>query len=82
MVEIGLCADGGSVIDDVVRARVAAVVASAARPPQFGNGRYVRTLFEATLMRQARRLVREDATDAAALARLTADDVTTPEATR
>lgn len=78
----GLCADGGYVLDDHAHRRTAEVIAAAARSPQFGNGRYARNLFEATLLSQARRLVRDEATHSEALVHLVADDVAAPEVMR
>ncbi len=62
-------------LDDEALAELTAVIDAAPRGPGFGNGRYVRNLFEAAVAHQASRLVREERTSAEDLVVLTAADI-------
>jgi Holliday junction resolvasome RuvABC ATP-dependent DNA helicase subunit len=62
-------------LDDAARAELTAVIDGAPRGPGFGNGRFVRNLFEAAVAQQASRIVREERTSAEDLVVLTADDI-------
>lgn len=55
--------------------RLAQLLDTARKEPDFGNGRYVRTLFEHSLNQQALRLVREGKTDAESLAAICGEDL-------
>lgn len=58
-----------------VEERVAAILAATPRGPNFGNARFVRTLFERALGRQALRVTSTDVVDPAALRLLLTEDL-------
>ncbi len=62
-------------LDTEASAELTRIIDAAPRGLGFGNGRYVRNLFEAAIAHQASRLVREDRTAPEDLVVLTADDV-------
>ena len=62
-------------LDDEARAELQRIIDAAPRGLGFGNGRYVRNLFEAAIAHQASRLVREERTAPEDLVVLTADDL-------
>ncbi len=62
-------------LDDAALEELTAVIDAAPRGPGFGNGRFVRNLFEAAVAHQASRLVREERTSAEDLVVLTAADI-------
>jgi len=62
-------------LDPDALAELGAVIDGAPRGPGFGNGRFVRNLFEAAVAHQASRIVREARTSAEDLVVLTADDI-------
>ena len=71
-------------LDDGVRAKVLPILSEASRNPDFGNGRYVRNLFEKARMKQAGRLLSMDidSLTSAQVAQLTADDFEAPPPVR
>jgi Holliday junction resolvasome RuvABC ATP-dependent DNA helicase subunit len=62
-------------LDDAASAELTAAIDRAPRGPGFGNGRFVRNLFEAAVAHQASRIVREERTSAEDLVVLTARDI-------
>ena len=71
-------------LDDGVSGKVLPILSAASREPDFGNGRYVRNLFEKARMKQAGRLLSMDidSLTSAQVAQLTADDFEAPPPVR
>ena len=71
-------------LDDCVRDKLIPIISSASREPDFGNGRYMRNLFERARMKQAGRLLAMDVDSVTneQVKTLIAEDFEAPVATR
>ena len=82
---LGLLAEKQSMsLDDSVRGKVMPILSAASKDPDFGNGRFVRTLFEMARMKQAERLLAMDVDSVTSehVTQLIADDFEAPLAAR
>jgi len=71
----GMYAEQGYVLRDDAVALLKRVFDKGKQQPQFGNGRYVRNIFEKSLNSQAMRLSRTTTISAEALSTITAEDI-------
>ena len=76
---INMCADDGMVMSDEARLALREHLVTMKRQPSFGNGRDVRTLYEATLLRQSERLDDDAEHSPEDLCRIELDDLALPE---
>jgi len=78
---VAIAHGAGVTLGEGVEARVAELLRDTPRGPGFGNGRYVRTLFERAMGRQALRVTSTGTVDPAALQLLLGEDLPEAEAT-
>jgi len=74
------CARDGYTLTDEAAAALRRHLTSMSRPATFGNGRYVRTLFDDTLVRQSVRLTSKEDRSSEDLGTIEVDDLAIPEA--
>ena len=71
----GMYAEQGYVLRDDAIVLLRQVFDKGKKQPQFGNGRYVRNIYEKSLNSQAMRLSRKETISAEALSTITAEDI-------
>ena len=71
----GLAGENGYDLDEAAQDALRQHLAKLARPEGFGNGRFVRQLFDDTVLRQSQRLAATETDDAAGLSQVMKDDL-------